>query len=160
EQVPRGLYGALVVEAKQDPHYDRDYAVVVGDAQRVPNGIHLDAQPGQPVRLRIVSAFQEDMTGYPEELVLVGAPYKVIALDGHDLNKPQELGPELVPIGTGQRYDLVFQMPASGQVKLIDERPQTGNRVPLRDWVNLGSGAAPALPDVASLQHFDLTTYG
>ena len=48
------------------------------------------------------------------------------SLDGHDLNRPQELGPELLPIGTGQRYDLVFRMPSSGQVRLFDMRPQLG----------------------------------
>jgi FtsP/CotA-like multicopper oxidase with cupredoxin domain len=159
-QVPRGLYGALVVEPKQGPYYDRDYSVIIGDAQNDLGDLHLDAQPGETVRLRVISAFQEDMTGTPELLVLTGASYKVVALDGHDLNQPQELGPEVLPIGTGQRYDLVFTMPSTGQVKLFDERPKTGQRDPRTNWVSLGEGAAPELADSASLPKFDLTTYG
>jgi FtsP/CotA-like multicopper oxidase with cupredoxin domain len=158
-QVPRGLYGALVVEPPQEPHYDHDYAITFGDANP-PGVLHLDAQPGQFVRLRLVNAYQEDMTGYPELLVLAGAPYQVIALDGHDLNQPQTLGPELLPVGAGQRYDLAFQMPQAGQVTLFDLRPKTGGRDPQREWVTLGTGVAPAQPDAAGLQTFDLTTYG
>ncbi len=158
-QVPRGLYGALVVEPPQGPHYDQDYAVTFGDSN-APAVLHLDAQPGQLVRLRLINAHQEDMTGYPELLALVGAPYQVIALDGHDLNQPQTLGPQLLPVGPGQRYDLAFQMPQTGQVALFDLRPKTGTRVPEREWVTLGTGAAPAQPDAASLPTFDLTAYG
>jgi len=158
-QVPRGLYGALVVEPPHGPHYDQDYAVTFGDANS-PRVFHLDAQPGQLVRLRLISAYQEDVTGYPELLALVGAPYQVIALDGHDLNQPQTLGPELLQVGPGQRCDLAFRMPQTGQVTLFDARPKTGNRVPQREWVTLGTGAAPAQPDAASLPTFDLTAYG
>jgi FtsP/CotA-like multicopper oxidase with cupredoxin domain len=161
-QVPRGLYGALVVEPQaQGPHYDRDYAVTFGDSNS-PGVLHLDAQPGQLVRLRLVNAYQEDMTGYPELLVLAGAPYQVIALDGHDLNQPQTLGLEKLPVGPGQRYDLAFRMPQTGQVALYDLRPRTGTRVPQQEWLTLGAGgtgAAP-IPEEANLPTFDLTSYG
>jgi FtsP/CotA-like multicopper oxidase with cupredoxin domain len=170
-QLPLGLYGALLVAPAaglapdRGPSplgglaFDRDLTVIVGDANFAADR-HLDAQPGQRVRLRIVSAFQEDVTGYPELLALAGAPYQVIALDGHDLNQPQTIGPQLLPIGPGQRFDLAFQMPASGQVRLLDHRPQTGSRLPQSEWAILGTGAAPALPDFASLPTFDLTSYG
>ena len=134
-QLPLGLYGALVVAPSNGRApsgglaFDRDVTVIVGDANSAAD-LHLDAQPGQRVRLRIISAFQEDVTGYPELLALAGAPYQVIALDGHDLNQPQTLGPQLLPIGPGQRFDLAFQMPASGQVWLLDHRPRTGSRLP------------------------------
>lgn len=165
QQISSGLYGALVVEPPATPRsvrYDRDYAAIVGAADENQPPLHLGAQPGQLVRLRVISAFGEDMTGSPELLALLGAPYRVISLDGHDLNQPQELGPELLPIGTGQRYDLAFQMPASGQVTLLDERPQTGSRVPRTEWLSLGEGAVPQvpIPNAGSLPRFDLTTYG
>jgi FtsP/CotA-like multicopper oxidase with cupredoxin domain len=61
----------------------------------------------------------------------------------------------------GQRYDLVFKMPASGQVRVLDERRQTGSAVPVREWVRVGAGDLPQLSDpVESLPTFDLTTYG
>jgi FtsP/CotA-like multicopper oxidase with cupredoxin domain len=176
-QVPLGLYGALVVEPSPSPGYDRDYAVIVGDsnATAASDGLHLDASPGEMVRLRAISAIAEDMNGTPEFLALIGAPYRVISLDGHDLNQPQELGPELLPVGTGQRYDLLFRMPATGQVALRDLRPQTGGRALARLWATLGDGAAPPAPagslprfdrtaprqySGSSLPTFDLTTYG
>jgi FtsP/CotA-like multicopper oxidase with cupredoxin domain len=159
-QVPRGLYGALVVEPTSGPSYDEDFSLAIGDASELLPPTRFDAKPGDLVRLRIISAYQEDMTGTPELLVLAGARYKVVALDGHDLNQPQELGPELLPIGTGQRYDLVFRMPQSGQVLLLDRRPQTGSRQIRREWASLGSGPAPDSPTGEKLNTFDLATYG
>jgi len=172
-QVPLGLYGALVVEPAQGPAYDRDYTVLLGDANRT-RPIQLDAKPGELVRLRAISAFMEDMNGTPELVTLLGAPYRVIALDGHDLNGPTEMGVELLPVGTGQRYDLAFRMPASGQVRLLDVRPQTGSAEPARDWASLGEGAVPQLNAgmpvfdrskplgyvSGSLATFDPTSYG
>ncbi|HEV7215974.1 MAG TPA: multicopper oxidase family protein, partial [Chloroflexota bacterium] len=163
QQISSGLYGALVVEPPATTgavRYDHDYAAIVGDANENQPPLHLAATPGQLVRLRLISAFGSDMTGTPELLALIGAPYKVIALDGHDLNQPQRLGPELLPIGTGQRYDLAFQMPAGGQITLLDERPKTGTRVPRTEWLSLGDGAVPPVANAASLPGFDLTTYG
>jgi FtsP/CotA-like multicopper oxidase with cupredoxin domain len=175
-QVPRGLYGALVVEPSARPVYDRDYTVIEGDANSSDaDAVHLTALPGELVRLRIISAIAEDMNGTPELLALLGAPYRVVALDGHDLNQPQELGPELLRVGTGQRYDLAFRMPSAGQVALRDLRPQSGGRVPQSLWATVGEGAVSEVPAGAvprfdrgaplqyagsSLPTFDLTTYG
>ena len=168
-QVPKGLYGALVVKPTQSATYDRDYAVAIGDVNGHDSGdriavngvfgdLRLDAQPAELVRLRVINAVQGFMTGFPELLTLLGAPYKVIALDGHDLNGPTDLGPELLPIGIGQRYDLAFRMPASGQVRLVDNRTAEGSQR-ARTWtVTLGLGAAPQR--IAVSDRFDLTTYG
>jgi FtsP/CotA-like multicopper oxidase with cupredoxin domain len=173
KQIPRGLYGALVVEPIGGSNYDRDYAVSLGDVYDhndadliAANGdtgeLHLDAGPGELVRLRVINAAQSDMPGFPEYAVLEGAPYTVIALDGHDLNGPQRLDAEILPIGSGQRMDLVFRMPPSGQVRLIDAgltpvgRPSSNRG----ESVGLGDGAAPALDDVGQLPTFDFTTYG
>lgn len=172
-QVPHGLYGALIVLPKTETSqtYAHDYAVTIGDVSSqdkdneivvngTPGDYHLNAQPGDLVRLRIINAEQADMTGSPETVALVGAPYQVVALDGNDLNQPQEIGPELLSLGVGQRADLVFRMPASGQVKLFDERLPLGSHVPRNETVSIGTGAVPARPDRTSLNTFDLTTYG
>lgn len=168
-QVPRGLYGALVVAPKSgfNQGYAHDDAVIIGNAtspQVVVNGqpgdYHLDAQPGELVRLRIIDAEQVDMTGAPELVTLVGAPYKVVALDGNDLNQPQEIGPELLPLGVGQRADLEFRMPGAGKVKLFDERLPLASGQARKETVSIGSGAAPAAPDRSALKTFDLTSYG
>jgi len=168
-QVPKGLYGALVVLPRRGPTYDRDYAVAVGDlngsdagdrigANGVLGDLHLAAHPGEMVRLRLIDAIQGDMSGFPELLTLLGTAYRVIALDGHDLIGPADLGPELLPIGIGQRYDLAFRMPAGSQVKLVDNRARQGSQH-ARTWtVTLGEGATP--PTVPVQTRFDLTTYG
>lgn len=189
DQVTRGLYGALVVKPAQGPAPDHDYAVALGSlgGQVAANGrtgeLHLAAQPGESVRLRLINAAPGDLTGVPEALTLVGAPYRVVALDGHDLNQPAMLGPAVLAVGAGQRYDLVFQMPATGQVWLLDTAsdtlPGAGPDIPAHksllqmleglepggvpthsESITLGTGPAPPVPSFARLPPFDLTTYG
>lgn len=197
-QIPLGLYGALVVEPPSGtgPHYDHDYAVAIGNegaavgtvANGAADGVHLAARPGETVRLRLINAALIDMPGAPEFVALVGAPYKVIALDGHDLNQPTILGPQLLALGTGQRYDLAFQMPASGQVRLSYVSPSADvqaqstssqqssaagqgaksigdlifgpSKIRHNEVVTLGDGVTPPTPAGGSLPLFDLTSYG
>ena len=87
-----------------------------------PGDLRVDARPGQTVRLRIIDAVAPGMDGTAEAPVLLGAPYRVVALDGRDLAGPQELGPRRLQLGMGQRADLVFTMPRSGAVRLVDSR--------------------------------------
>ncbi|HEV8635320.1 MAG TPA: multicopper oxidase domain-containing protein, partial [Chloroflexota bacterium] len=109
----------------------------------------------------------------PEMPVLVGAPAKVAALDGHELNEPQLLGPTRVPLGMGQRADVVFTMPAANSVRLVlaerEVRLSPVERVfalfrpsdaPPSDAVTIGSGPTPDLPDLGSTPLFDPATYG
>ena len=187
-QIPMGLYGALIVEppVASSLHYDHDYAVAFGDvgaavfgavANGAADGLHLAAKPGESVRLRLINATLIDMPGTPEFVALVGVPYTIIALDGYDLNQPTLLGPELLPIGTGQRYDLAFTMPASGQVRLsfvspdaptpaVQQGPNIGDiifgpsKIRHNEVVILGEGAVPPQPAAGSLPVFDLTSYG
>jgi len=100
-QIPRGLIGSIVVESKDAPKARvHDYSVLVhaepgSDAIEV-NGsssLHLDAAPGDMVRLRVTNGAVPGLDLAPLTPVLVGAPYVVAALDGHDLIGPQELGP-------------------------------------------------------------------
>jgi FtsP/CotA-like multicopper oxidase with cupredoxin domain len=117
-----------------------------------------------------VNAVVAGMDGGPEEPVLVGAPYRVVALDGRDLSGPGELGPERVPLGMGQRADLVFTMPATGAVRLYETQVQGGRTAiqraltpatsPARHTVTFGSGGAPALPDLRGVHGFDPLRYG
>jgi FtsP/CotA-like multicopper oxidase with cupredoxin domain len=64
------------------------------------------------------------MDGGPEAPALLGAPARVVALDGRDLHEPRLAGPQRVPLGMGQRADLVFTMPQSGAVRLVDTETQ------------------------------------
>src|SRR5262249_34431909 len=146
-QVLKGLYGALIVEAPDAPAVDHDYAVVLhedpGDNYIGPgmsgylrlgikqapafNGqtgdLHLDAKPGEKVRLRLIGAVEGEADGFPNymiaaprEVVLLGTQFQVAAIDGNNLNEPQQISAQRIPLGIGQRYDLIFTMPDSGQV--------------------------------------------
>jgi FtsP/CotA-like multicopper oxidase with cupredoxin domain len=127
EQLPRGLFGPLVVVPSDVGNLEqRDYTLMLhGSSGQVRvNGVadelHLEAHPGETVRLRIINAVVPGMDGRPEAPVLLGAPFKVVSLDGHDLNAPSDLGPTRVQLGMGQRADLEFTMPVSGGVRLVD----------------------------------------
>jgi FtsP/CotA-like multicopper oxidase with cupredoxin domain len=115
--------------------------------------LHLAAAPGELVRLRLIngSAGEHRAFGDPLRIVLLGVEYQVVALDGHDLNSPQAISGQILPIGAGQRYDLVFRMPEIGVVQLIVADQTT--------TVTLGQGTI-AVPDLDTLPTFDLTTYG
>jgi FtsP/CotA-like multicopper oxidase with cupredoxin domain len=176
-QVTRGLFGALVVEPKSGPTEDRDYTVVLHDGVGggvVANGtsdLRLAARPDERVRLRLVDAVAPGMDGTPEAPVLFGAPYRVVALDGRDLNQPQLLGPRRIPIGMGQRADLVFTMPASGAVRLADTESQShssgvqsaiaaaSGSVSLPS-VTIGDGPLAPSPRLDTLAAFDPIHYG
>jgi FtsP/CotA-like multicopper oxidase with cupredoxin domain len=127
EQLPRGLFGALVVlPTSGSVAEQRDVTLMLhgtsgqvsingsADPARVP------ALPGETVRLRLINAVDSSMDGGPEAPVLVGARFRIVSLDGRDLNDPDLVGPTRIPLGMGQRADLVFTMPAAGGVQLID----------------------------------------
>src|SRR5215472_106374 len=176
-QITRGLFGALVVEPRSGPTEDRDYTVVLhnglggGVAVNGTSDLHLAARPGETVRLRVVNAVAPGMDGTPEAPVLVGAPYRIVALDGRDVNDPQQLGPQRVAIGMGQRADIVFTMPASGAVRLVDTESQSHSsgvqgaiaalagaaRLPA---VTIGDGPLPAAAHPDALPAFDPLHYG
>jgi FtsP/CotA-like multicopper oxidase with cupredoxin domain len=177
-QLVRGLFGPLVVEpAPGRVPEDRDYTLMLhgapGSGAVAVNGstgdLRLAAQAGQTVRLRLINAVPANMDGGPEAPVLLGAPYRVVSLDGHELNDPQPLGPRRLPLGMGQRADLVFTMPRGGSVKLVDTEvhgaASAGERFfpqppPLRVSVTVGDGPGPAAGNLGRLPMFDPTRYG
>ncbi len=177
-QIPRGLFGALIVEPENLPHYDHDYTImyhdltpptreffpivgkILGDinaADILINGSNantqLNANPGDLIRLRLINATAGEHTAYgdPLRITPLGVQYQVVALDGHDIHEPQEIHEKVLPIATGQRYDIVFRMPDTGIVKLVGQSQSAA--------VTLGSGNT-ATPDLSKLPTFDLTTYG
>jgi len=172
-QLIRGLFGAIVVLPRErSAAEERDYTVVIhhrtdgsGIEVNGSSSLRLAAAPGETVRLRLVSAYEPDGFNLAAIApVLLGAPYVVSALDGHDLNQPQELGPERIVLGIGQRADLTFTMPASGSVHLVG---LTGvapffsfGAGPPQAVVSIGDGPAPAGIDLAKVPQFDLTSYG
>lgn len=169
-QLPHGLYGALVVEPTDPPiRYDRDYAVVLHEWPQPGNcfgtcpellmmnattgTVRLAAKPGETVRLRIIAGGDD-----AHEPVVVGAPFQVIALDGHDLNGTTPLRNVKLSLFPGERYDLSFVMPANGPVALLDA---DGRAMPAEQHprVVIGDGD-PGVAYVPNLPPFDFTHYG
>jgi FtsP/CotA-like multicopper oxidase with cupredoxin domain len=175
-QIPAGLFGALVVDPPGGPRADVDRTLVLHDTgsgaiavNDTPGDLRIDARPGQTVRLRIIDAVAPNMDGTAEAPLLLGAPYRVAALDGRDLTGPQELGPRRLQLGMGQRADLVFTMPRSGAVRLVDSRiggPPSplqglfGSPSRATETVTIGDGTPPAPVDPTAVPLFDPLTYG
>lgn len=169
-QITRGLFGAFIVAPEAGRFAElRDYSLLVhnlkgGDAIGVngtPNA-HLAANAGDTVRLRVINGVLPGLDGAPLTPVLLGVPYKIAALDGHDLNTAQELLPQRIPLGMGQRADLVFTMPADGAVTLVvtGTPPLLPFSRAVTASVTLGTGSLPRSIDVSRLPRFDLTSYG
>ncbi len=168
EETTNGLYGMLIVDpAIPTIHTDIDYSVALHSWNGANNQtlytmnasdgtLTQKARPGQWVRLRIVNT-AETPSGNPQLVTLVGAPFQVVSLDGHDLYGPQPLNETPLPIGSAQRYDLYFQMPTHGSVALVTAADsQHYVRAPA---LVIGQGTLPArLPTIT--KWFDLTTYG
>ncbi|GIM46197.1 copper oxidase [Collibacillus ludicampi] len=122
-------------------------------ANSTSEGLHFDAKPGEWVRLRLINA------GNMTHLVTVGAPFQVIALDGHDINGATTISQTLLPIGGGQRYDLVFRMPQNGSVKLVDADPSARERQMIS--ATFGNGSSVQM-DGNPMEYpwFDFSKYG
>jgi FtsP/CotA-like multicopper oxidase with cupredoxin domain len=170
DETDGGLYGMFIVDpSKPTFHADVDYSVALHEWNGSNNQLVLAlnstvgilneaAQPGQWVRLRIVNT-SATASSNPQLVTLVGALFKVIALDGHDLNGSQWLNETPLPIGSAQRYDLLFQMPPTGSVALVTATDGDPTQYQDAPALVFGQGTVPsALPTVKTW--FDLTTYG
>lgn len=136
EQVGRGLYGLLIVDEPNPPPVDRDVAWVLSDlrldkdAQITPDfnsffdlthagrlgNVALNngklVQPfavtaGERIRLRLVNTANARIF----DLRFADHAPWIVALDGHPLDAPLQLGPQdRVTLGPGMRADLVVDL--------------------------------------------------
>ena len=152
EQLTKVLNGMLIVDHPVEPvHYDRDYSIVYRNKETGP--IQLEANPGENVRLRVLDAREPEFSpAIPIKMAIVGIPFKVISVDGHDINEPQNLESQIIHIGLSQRYDLAFTMPASRAAQLLEQENL--------QQVTIGNGALPTPPNLNTLPEFSLINYG
>jgi len=156
--VRRGLYGTLVVtppERTEDldltvPVHTFEGAVVLADQD---GRTDHPATTGSSVRLRLVNTDSD-----PHRFALVGAPFRVMAVDGRDLNEPGEVRGTSLRLPAGGRYDVVFVMPDGPVALVLDDdhafrlRPGGADDVPVADtsgWPELDLlryGAATTVP--------------
>ncbi|GCE31691.1 metallo-oxidoreductase [Dictyobacter alpinus] len=166
DQVKRGLFGMLIVDPKQPAeHDDVDAALIYHDwsnagkdtsgntIEKTVSTSHIQARPGAWVHLRLL-----DTDNDQHMATLIGAPFTVTAMDGADINKPQPLSESILSVGSGQRYDLRFQMPAQGAVRLVE----VDDKGKPTDGISaiIGDGNAPTALHNANPPIFDFTHYG
>ncbi|MFN3399330.1 MAG: multicopper oxidase family protein [Ferrovibrio sp.] len=169
EQVGRGLYGLLIVDEPNPPPVDRDVAWVLSDlrldknAQITPDfssffdlthagrlgNVALNngklVQPfavtaGERIRLRLVNTANARIF---DLRFSDHAPW-VVALDGHPLDAPLQLGPQdRVTLGPGMRADLIVDLTGNpGTRSPVFDRDFQGREHRLTDFAY---GDAPAM---------------
>jgi FtsP/CotA-like multicopper oxidase with cupredoxin domain len=113
EQVRRGLYGAFVILPAQAPArppldlplvlHDFSGRAALGNQDVVQRRA---VEPGTPVRLRLINT-----NNTSERFVLTGTPFRVVGIDGTEVNGPTPIEGKAIQVGAGARYDLAFAMP-------------------------------------------------
>jgi FtsP/CotA-like multicopper oxidase with cupredoxin domain len=112
--VRRGLFGTLVIEPAQGTPYGLDRTVVAHTYDGIPTldasdrVRRLDVPAGTRARLRLVNTDNS-----PRRFTLTGTPFRVLAIDGTDLNEPEEIRDVAVEVAGGGRTDLAFTMPST-----------------------------------------------
>ena len=159
EAVKKGLFGSLVVEpeaaegigAEEEDltimtHVWKGVGMAIGDRSGIQRK---KVVPGTPVRLRLINT--EDWVR--QDYTLTGTPFRVAAIDGTDLNGPQELENVRIELTTGGRMDLTFLMPDAPVFLSVGRSGKLGVLLS-RD----GTGSVPDLPETTAFNPIDYGT--
>ncbi|WP_052737853.1 multicopper oxidase family protein [Bacillus sp. SA1-12] len=119
KQVIKGLFGSLIVEPKEIAQPNTKDITVLSHAWQLSNdwsltptyGLkdtldHQMIKSGTLVKLRIINA-----QNFPQSFKLSGVPFKVVAIDGNDIQSPTLIKNQKLFIAGGGRYDILFTMP-------------------------------------------------
>ncbi|AXH95867.1 multicopper oxidase family protein [Ornithinimicrobium avium] len=159
EQVVRGLLGAVVVhpapsaeapDADGPPTTDvlallHTYAGVGRTVNGSTGDTPVPLAPGQPARVRLVNTDDG-----PTQIWVSGAAYRVLAVDGQDLNGPTPVQGRRVTLTAGARVDLEVEVPATGAARV--QAPGVS--------LVLGPAGATAPTTPAPSEALDLLSYG
>jgi FtsP/CotA-like multicopper oxidase with cupredoxin domain len=113
EQVRRGLLGALIVDPRTRPVDIVDVPAVVhqygggGTVNGQEGDLRVAVPPDKPARVRVVNTDNGPMSVW-----VGGAPFRLVAVDGTDLNRPGPVRDTAVLVTAGGRADLEITMPA------------------------------------------------
>src|SRR5215217_8069057 len=119
EQVIGGLFGTLVVLPKGGQPGSADVLATahtyggIKTINGVPGDLRVPAKAGQRVRVRVVNTDNGSIEAW------ASAPYKLLALDGHEVNQPGEVTNQSVTLTGGARADLGVTMPSDGSLVRI-----------------------------------------
>ncbi|CAH1207730.1 Cell division protein FtsP [Paenibacillus auburnensis] len=153
-QAKMGLVGSLIVEPKSAGEMPASIEVNafyqdLNSTQLLngtTGGLTVEGKAGEQVKLRLTNAGNETL-----HFAIDGAPFKVIAMDGHDLHEPGSLENTLIPVGSGQRYDILIQLPKGTKVIVHSDSMKN---LP----ITLGSGVEPVRAENKGM--FSFTDYG
>jgi len=154
EQVVGGLLGALVVTPRAPAvagTIDRVALMHTYDSVATVDGRPLTrvrAAPGQPVRIRVIN------TDNGPVRVWATAPYRVLAVDGHDVNRPTDVDGRGAVLTAGGRLDLGVVAPADGSGVRVQVGPTAAVVVGPADVEVTAPEPPPSSRDV------DLLAYG
>jgi len=118
QQVIGGLLGSLVILPKDGIDQDQDLVGLAHtyEGTRTLNGledvIRVPAEPGERIRARIVNTDNGPMAVWASE------PFRLLAVDGGDLNEPTPVDGRRVTVPAGGRADLEVTVPPSGTVRV------------------------------------------
>jgi len=152
EDVQRGLFGVLVIEPRQRATSAFDHVLVahtfdgIATLNASESTTAATVSPGTPVRLRLVNT-----DSAVRRFTVSGTPFRVLAIDGHDLNKPGLLRGLHLPVAAGGRMDIGFPMPASGVRVGLEETDAA---------LGLSANGSPPPPESAPTTDFDPLSYG
>ncbi len=146
EQVAKGLFGVLIVEPAAG---EIVAAAHTYDKVRTVNGQYgerrVDAAPGAEVRVRLINTDNGPMAAWVD-----GASYRVVAVDGADVNQPPVVENKSVLVTAGGRIDLKLTVPRGSAVRIgLGGGPTT---------LVIGSGDAPT--GTEPRERVDLLSYG
>jgi FtsP/CotA-like multicopper oxidase with cupredoxin domain len=149
EQVMGGLFGALIVlPVDADRASDVIATAHTYGGKKTINGAATDlrvpAKPGQRVRVRVINTDNGSIEAW------ASVPYKVLAVDGYEVNEPAEVPDRSVTLTGGARADLQVRMPSDGTAVRVQVSKGTA--------VILGDGDPPPPPQPAD--DLDLLSYG
>jgi len=117
EQSLGGLIGSVVVTPSERPVADVDHVALIHtySGVRTINGASRDtsisAEPGDTVRVRVINT-----DNGPIPVWVPGTAFRVVAVDGYDVNQPDEVVDRSVLVTAGGRADLEFTAPARVQI--------------------------------------------
>ncbi|NUW33392.1 multicopper oxidase family protein [Nonomuraea sp. SMC257] len=154
EQVRRGLLGALVVApARRPPTGTVDVVALLHlyDGARTVNGregdVRVAARPGDKVRVRVINTENGETPAW-----VGGAPFRLVAVDGTEVNEPAPVRDATVMVTAGGRADIEVTMPADGSPVRVHIGGPGG--------VVLGSRSYDAPPAPRPAKKLDLLSYG
>jgi FtsP/CotA-like multicopper oxidase with cupredoxin domain len=116
EQVEGGLLGAIVIDPAEPPSIAADVDVTallhVYGGQHTLNGRvedeHVAAEAGSIVRVRVINSDQGTAAAWS------ATTFRVLAVDGHDVNGPTDVDGKRILIPAGGRADVAVQAPPEG----------------------------------------------